>query len=93
MTAPASGGLARFLTPADAAQLLAVSLDEVFSLITSGELPAIRVAQQWRIEHHQLETYIADRYEETRRMALWNQAEFADLADFGDYQRNRSQST
>lgn len=89
----ARGGLARFLTPADAAELLNVPLDEVFELIGSGELPAIRVGRSWRVERAQLESFITDKYEETRRMALWQQAEFTDVADLFDYQRNRTSST
>lgn len=89
----ARSGLARFLTPVDTAELLNVSLDEVFEIIGSQELPAIRVGHSWRIERTQLESYITGKYEETRRMALWRQAEFADVAELFDYQRNRTSSS
>jgi excisionase family DNA binding protein len=76
-----AGGLARFLTLADAAELLSVSLRQAYALIHSGELPAIKIgaAGHWRIERSVLESYIDARYEETRRRALWNQSDFANV--------------
>jgi excisionase family DNA binding protein len=76
-------GTSRFLTLADTAELLNVSASQVYALVRSGELPAIKVGGHghWRIERTVLETYVADRYEETRRMGLWNQSEFASLQD------------
>lgn len=76
-----AGGLARFLTLADVAELLSVSLRQAYSLVNSGELPAIRVgaAGHWRIERSVLESYIEARYEESRRRALWNQSDFANV--------------
>ncbi|MDF1479204.1 helix-turn-helix domain-containing protein [Leifsonia sp. H3M29-4] len=76
--------LGRFLTLADTAEVLAISTKQAASLIRSGELPAIKVGAggQWRIERTVLESYIEAMYEETRRMNLWNQADFADLAEF-----------
>lgn len=82
--------LGRFLTLADTAEVLAISTKQAASLIRSGELPAIKVGAggQWRIERTVLESYIEAMYEETRRMNLWNQADFADLAEFPE-QRGR----
>lgn len=76
--------LGRFLTLADTAEVLAISTKQAASLIRSGELPAIKVGAggQWRIERTVLESYIEAMYEETRRMNLWHQADFADLAEF-----------
>ena len=57
MTSPGSGDeIGRFLTLADAAEILAVDVAAVDELIRSGELPAIRVgtAGPWRIERLQL---------------------------------------
>ena len=57
MTAPGSGDqIGRFLTVADAAEILAVEVAVVDDLIRSGELPAIRVGASgpWRIERTQL---------------------------------------
>lgn len=77
-------GLGRFLTIADTAELLSVSARQVYALVHSGELPAIRVGAggQWRIERSVLEGYIEALYEETRRQGLWRQADFADVAEF-----------
>jgi len=74
-----AAGLARFLTIADTAELLNVSTSQVYALVRSGELPAIKVggAGHWRIERSVLESYIDAMYEQTRRRNLWQQAEFA----------------
>lgn len=76
--------LGRFLTVTDAAEVLNVSARHVAALITSGELPAIRVGRSgpWRIEFPALEAFISDRYEAARREGLWHQAQFAELAEF-----------
>lgn len=77
-------GLGRFLTIADTADLLALSANEVHQLVTSGEIPAIRIGTkgQWRIERTVLEGYIEGKYEEARRISLWNQADFTGVLDF-----------
>ena len=79
--ASTADGLGRFLTLADAAQILNVSPAAAQELVTSGELPAIRVSSHWRIERTVLETYIEAMYEQTRRMSLWNQSDFASVAE------------
>lgn len=73
--------LGRFLTLADVAEVLNISARQASALVRSGELPAIRVGSpgQWRVERDVLEGYIAGKYEENRRRALWEQAEFADV--------------
>lgn len=87
-------GAGRFLTIADAADVLNVSASTVYSLVRSGELPAIQTSTrgQWRIERAQLEAYIEARYEEARRLNLWNQSEFSNVLEiaFGtDHIRTR----
>lgn len=79
-----AGGLARFLTLADAAELLCISTKKAYGLVHSGELPAIRVgaAGHWRIERSVLESYIEAKYEETRRSALWNQSDYANVSSY-----------
>jgi len=76
-------GLGRFLTLADTAELLSISTRQASALVRSGELPAIKVGAsgQWRIERTILEDYIEAKYEETRRMNLWQQADLAGLAE------------
>jgi excisionase family DNA binding protein len=84
--------LGRFLTVADAAELLRIAPTEVLAVIRSGELPAIAVgsARSWRIERAALEGYIDALYEQSRRMALWNQAQFTEIVEltFGDSPRS-----
>jgi len=76
-----AGGLARFLTLADAAELLCISTKQAYDLVNTGELPAIRVGARghWRIERSVLESYIEAKYEETRRHALWIQSDFGNV--------------
>ena len=57
----------RFLTMQDVAEELAVSLSQVYHMVRSGELPAIKIGGrgQWRIERARLEKYIEDKYAQT----------------------------
>ncbi|MDO5700718.1 MAG: helix-turn-helix domain-containing protein [Bowdeniella nasicola] len=57
---------ARFLTLADLAEQLAISMAQARALVRSGELPAIQVGGrgQWRIEAAVLEDYIEQKYRE-----------------------------
>ncbi len=81
--ATAAEHLGRFLTLGDTAELLNISANQAYALVRSGELPAIKVGAsgQWRIERTVLESYIAAMYEQTRRMNLWNQADFSNLTE------------
>jgi excisionase family DNA binding protein len=81
MTLPAAGDAARFLTIGDVAEVLNVEVSEIAALVDSGELPAIRVGSQLRVERRVLESYIAALYEQQRRRALWEQSDFASLAE------------
>ena len=74
-----SDQVGRFLTVAETAEVLHVSVPQAYVLVRSGELPAIRVgaARFWRVERAELEAYIQSRYEEQRRTANWRQSEFA----------------
>jgi excisionase family DNA binding protein len=85
-----SGAVGRFLTLADTAEVLNISVSQAYALVRSGELPAIKIGGQghWRIERDVLEGYIAGKYEENRRRGLWNQAEYADVTElFADRER------
>jgi excisionase family DNA binding protein len=86
--------LGRFLTLADTAEILNVSASQAYSLVRSGELPAIKIGGHghWRIERAVLETYIAAKYEEARRLSLWNQSEWASLPVFSFDSGRRGQS-
>ena len=58
---------ARFLQMSDVAEELSVTLSQVYHMVRSGELPAIKVGGrgQWRIERAKLEEYIERKYGET----------------------------
>lgn len=86
-----AGTVGRFLTLADAADILNVSAGQAYALVHSGELPAIKIggSGHWRVERSVLESYIEAKYEESRRMSLWNQSAFADLPElFGAPRQN-----
>ncbi|MGW9629837.1 helix-turn-helix domain-containing protein [Agromyces sp. NPDC055520] len=96
MTSPGSGDeIGRFLTLADAAEILAVDVATVDELIRSGELPAIRVGASgpWRIERVQLEVWIEIQYEETRKTSAWNQGEFSNIIEFSGARSGRLRPT
>lgn len=81
---PSSVG--RFLTLADTADVLNVSISQAYALVRSGELPAIKVGGngRWRVERMVLESYIEAKYEEARRLSLWNQSPYADLPELSE---------
>jgi excisionase family DNA binding protein len=58
----------RFLTLADVAETLNVSGSQVYALVRSGDLPAIKVGGrgQWRVEAAVLEEFIAQQYTHTQ---------------------------
>lgn len=84
MTDSAAAGLGRFLTIGDVADVLNVSVGQAYALVRSGELPAIKIGGhgQWRIERTVLESYIEAKYEEARRLSLWNQSDLGGVAEF-----------
>ena len=60
----------RFVQIADVAETLNVSARQVYGLVKSGELPAIKVGGrgQWRVEISVLEDYIQGKYAESRAL-------------------------
>lgn len=58
----------RFLQLADVAEVLNISSAQVYALVRSGDLPAIKIGGrgQWRVEATELEAYIQRMYAETR---------------------------
>lgn len=58
----------RFLTLADVSEQLNISAAQVYALVRSGDLPAIKVGGrgQWRVEAAELEAYITRMYDQTR---------------------------
>ncbi|GID98192.1 DNA-binding protein [Amorphoplanes digitatis] len=60
----------RFMLLSDVAAELNVSDSQVYHMVRSGELPAIKIGGrgQWRVERARLEQYIEQKYAET---AAW----------------------
>lgn len=78
---PPSG--TRLLAPAQVAELLDVSVEEVVSLVMEGQLRGMRVGSpaRWRVEEQSVDAYLEDRAEEARRMALWRQSNAASFPE------------
>lgn len=57
-----SSARARFLTPAEVADLLRVSSMTVYRLIKSGELRAARIGKSYRISEDDVDTYLQARF-------------------------------
>jgi len=75
--------LGRFLTLSDTAEILAITPAEALELVRSNELPAIRIGPShvWRVERFMLESYIEAKYEEARRLSLWEQSDFGNIQE------------
>jgi excisionase family DNA binding protein len=75
----------RFLLMSDVAEELNVTMSQVYHMVRSGELPAIKVGGrgQWRIERTKLEEYIVQKYEETAAWAKANPLVAPDSPDEG----------
>ena len=58
----------RFLTLGDVQEILNVSSPQAYTLVRSGDLPAIQVGgrNQWRVEASELEAYIQRQYAATK---------------------------
>jgi len=78
-----SDSLGRFLTLADTAEILNITAAEAQDLVRTGELPAIRIgtSRAWRVERIVLESYIEAKYEEARRLSLWEQSDFGNIPE------------
>ncbi|AKU16242.1 helix-turn-helix domain-containing protein [Luteipulveratus mongoliensis] len=63
----------RFVQIADVAETLNISARQAYSLVKSGELPAIKVGNSWRVESAELESYIERAYAQTRRQVENNE--------------------
>lgn len=61
----------RFLTLEDVATYLSVSVQQVYSLVRNGDLPAIKIGGRgvWRVDKGQLESYVERLHKETRQWA------------------------
>ncbi|MDX6298186.1 MAG: hypothetical protein QOI51_2043 [Nocardioidaceae bacterium] len=65
----ATGSPPRFLPLTEVAEVLSISVSQVYALVRRGDLPAIKIGGrgQWRVESSELETYIAEAYRSTRQ--------------------------
>ncbi len=85
----AGGPDRRFLSLPDVAEILSISVAQVYALVRRGDLPAIKIGGrgQWRVESAALESYIADAYASTKEFidshpfAVDSEAEVTDSAD------------
>lgn len=61
----------RYLTLEDVAIYLSVSVPQVYALVRSGELPAIKIGGRgvWRVDRNQLEGYLDRLHERTQEWA------------------------
>ena len=66
--------LARFLTLSDVSEILNVAPAQVYALVRTGELPAIKIGArgQWRVEDQALENYIVKLYSSTAEFVAQN---------------------
>ncbi len=64
---------ARFLKLEDVATYLSVSVPQVYAMVRSGDLPAIKIGGRgvWRVDKTKLEAYVKRLHEET---AAWTRA-------------------
>lgn len=74
----------RLLAPAQVAEVLGISVDEVMDLVQVGQLRGLRVGSpaRWRVDESSVAEYIDAQVEEARRVALWrqhNEASFPEL--------------
>ena len=63
----------RFLQPAEVADVLSITVSQVYTLMRSGQLPAVKIGKRgvWRVSTESLEEYISglQREAEARRGA------------------------
>lgn len=74
---------ARFLAPAQVAELLTIEVDEVIALVMDGRLRGsqLGVPARWRIDAASLEEYLDEQAEQSRLMALWHQSHAASFPE------------
>jgi len=64
----------RFLRPEEVAKVLNVTVSQVYTLMRTGQLPAVKIGRRgvWRVSQESLEAYIAElqRDAEARRRGV-----------------------
>lgn len=73
----------QFFTPAQVAELLSITPDDVVALIHEGRLRGTRLGRpaSWRVERASVSDYLDDQDELSRRHALWRQSNAASLPE------------
>lgn len=71
------------VSPAQVAEALDLTVDEVMALVFDGRLRGARLGSpmRWRIEQTSVADYLDDQTEEVRRMALWRQSSAASFPE------------
>lgn len=61
----------RFFTLEQVAQYLNISAPQAYSLVRSGDLPAMKIGGRgvWRVDRRQLDAYVDRVHEETKKWA------------------------
>jgi len=59
------------LRPAEVAEVLSVTVSQVYTLMRSGELPALKIGRKgvWRVSREALEAYLAELEADARARA------------------------
>lgn len=73
----------RFVAPAQVAEALGITVDEVITLVIEGRLRGARLGSppRWRVEEASVVDYLDEQTEQTRRMALWRQSQAASFPE------------
>ncbi|WP_156762201.1 helix-turn-helix domain-containing protein [Microbacterium karelineae] len=74
---------ALFFTPAQVAELLGISPEEVVALVHDGALRGTQLGHPvaWRVERESVRDYLDDQNERSRRHALWHQSNVASMPE------------
>lgn len=73
----------QYVTPAEVADVLHITVDEVIALAMTRRLRGARVGvpARWRIEAASVTEYLDDQAEDARRSALWQQSQEASFPE------------
>lgn len=73
----------QYVSPAQVAELLGVSVSDVMELVLQGALRGARLGSspQWRIAEASVGEYLDDQREESRRIALWRESSAASFPE------------
>lgn len=73
----------RYVSPAQVAELLDLTVDDVIALIMDGSLRGARLgaSPQWRVAEASVGEYVDGQLEDARRMALWHESNAASFPE------------